>query len=308
MNITLKQMRYFDAALRTGSIVKAAEEMNISQSSISAAIDLVEGTIGVDLFRRMPAKGIVPTDAGEIVGKRLQLFLEEVRLLESDLLSIAGAPVGSLRIGCFEPSAPLVIPRLLQRIAAEYPSIRIEIVEGDMKFIKDQLTDGAIDMALTYDISLSPEMPFLRIFTTFPYALIPRSWELSKQASVSLEELAKLPMIMLDLPESHSFFGGLFAAHGIDVNVVHSTKSSSVLRGMVAAGFGFSILNLCGQSDRDPLNGYVVVPISGNDITSSFGLAYTKYARRTQMVDMVLKSCAILADQHIYDDLVVRPD
>ncbi|WP_076524608.1 LysR family transcriptional regulator [Paracoccus saliphilus] len=306
MNITLKQMRYFDAALRTGSIVQAAEEMNISQSSISAAIDLIEGTIGVDLFRRMPAKGIVPTDAGEIVGKRLHLFLEEVRLLESDLLSIAGAPVGSLRIGCFEPAAPLVIPRLLQRIAAEYPSIRIEIVEGDMKFIKEQLADGAIDMALTYDISLPVDMPFLRVFTTYPYALIPNAWELSEQDSVSLDELADLPMIMLDLPESHSFFGNLFASHGIDVNVVHSTKSSSVLRGMVAAGFGFSVLMLCGKSDRDPLNGYAVMPISGSVPTSNFGLAYKKYARRTQMVDMVLESCAILAEQRIYDDLIVR--
>ncbi len=70
MNITLKQLRYFDAALRFGSIARAAEDLNISQSSITAAIDQIERTIGAELFRRIPAKGVVATRIGEQVGER----------------------------------------------------------------------------------------------------------------------------------------------------------------------------------------------------------------------------------------------
>ncbi len=53
MNFTLKQLCYFDAALRNGSIARAAVEMNISQSSITAAIDMIEQCVGAELFRRV---------------------------------------------------------------------------------------------------------------------------------------------------------------------------------------------------------------------------------------------------------------
>ena len=73
MHFTLKQLRYVDAALRTGSIVQAAREMNISQSSIAAAIDASEALMGVPLFHRMPAKGIVPTDEGLLAASKIRM-------------------------------------------------------------------------------------------------------------------------------------------------------------------------------------------------------------------------------------------
>src|SRR5690554_5100118 len=108
MRFTLKQLRYFDAAMRTGSIARAATEMNISQSSITASIDAIEQTVGTELFRRIPAKGVQPTDAGQTVGTRIALFLEQARVFESDLMSLTGDPTGTLHLGCYAPTAPYV--------------------------------------------------------------------------------------------------------------------------------------------------------------------------------------------------------
>ena len=68
----IKQLTYFDTALKTGSIAKASVEVNISQPSITAAFDIIEETTGVELLRGMQAKGIVPTDKGLEVGKRIR--------------------------------------------------------------------------------------------------------------------------------------------------------------------------------------------------------------------------------------------
>ncbi len=69
MHFTLKQLRYFDAAVRSGSIARAATEMHISQSSITASIDAIEQSLGMELFRRVPAKGVAAdrgrTDRGD---------------------------------------------------------------------------------------------------------------------------------------------------------------------------------------------------------------------------------------------------
>ncbi|MGH6778327.1 MAG: helix-turn-helix domain-containing protein, partial [Bradyrhizobium sp.] len=62
---TLKQLRYIEAAARTGSIANAANELNISQSAVTAAIDKFEEALGYELFLRVPAKGIKTTPSGD---------------------------------------------------------------------------------------------------------------------------------------------------------------------------------------------------------------------------------------------------
>ena len=173
MHFTLKQLRYFDAALRTGSIARAAIEMNISQSSITAAIDSMEQHVGAELFRRIPAKGLVPTDTGQRVGRLVSAFLEQARVFDSDLMSLSGAPAGTLSLACYAPSAPHVLPPVLRQLAREYPSIRIDLKEGDMQTINELLSAGSVDLALTYRRNTPEKMPFIPLFRARPWVLLP---------------------------------------------------------------------------------------------------------------------------------------
>jgi DNA-binding transcriptional LysR family regulator len=308
MRFTHKQLRYFDAALRNGSIAKAALEMNISQSSVTAAVDLIEQTIGAELFRRVPAKGIMPTPLGEDVGQRVRRFLEQTRLFESDLMSLAGDPTGTLRLACYAPSAPYVLPPLLKRIAALYPDIRIELLEGDIFSIEDMLKKGAVDVALTYRlVDEYEDMEFEPLFRARPWAVFNESSPFAAQNSVTIEELADLPMIVLDLPGAFDYFCSLFTMHGFEPNVVHTTKSSSVLRGLVAAGFGYSILNICGPNDRDGRAGYRAVPISGKVTAPNMGVAFAPGLAQSTIVRAVVKTSRDLVQAGGMDHLLMEP-
>lgn len=181
MHFTLKQLRYVDAALRTGSIVQAAREMNISQSSIAAAIDASEALMGVPLFHRMPAKGIVPTDEGLLAASKIGAFLADARILESDLLSSRGATVGSLRMGCYAPTAPYMLPRILNRLTVQHPEIRIELREGDMESLVGFLNTGVIDAALTYRRTIPETMFFQPMFRARPRCTAARSLAAGRQ-------------------------------------------------------------------------------------------------------------------------------
>lgn len=307
MKFTLKQLRYFDAALRGGSIARAAEEMNISQSSITAAIDLIEQTIGTELFRRVPAKGIVATRTGQQVGELIAGFLEQARVFESDMMSLSGDPAGTLRLACYAPTAPYVLPPLLKRIAQGYPDIRIELLEGDMHSIADLIQAGAVDVALTYRRETPESLSFLPLFRARPWALLPDDSPLAGKPAVSVEDLAPLPMIFLDLPGAQSYFVGLFDKQGLAPNVVHSTKSSSVLRGLVAAHFGYSILNICGPADRDGHAGYVALPISGDVDAPLYGVAYAAALQKSAIVRAVIETGAALAAAGKFDHLLLEP-
>lgn len=307
MNFTLKQLRYFDSALRNGSIARAAEEMNISQSSITAAIDLIEQTLAADLFRRIPAKGIVATQAGQEVGRRVSAFLDQARLFEADLMSLTGDPTGTLRLGCYAPTAPYVLPPMLKRIARGYPDIRIDLQEGDMQRITEMLNSGSVDVALTYRRVTPDAQPFVPLFRARPWALLPDNWPLARQSSVTLEDLAENPMIILDLPSTQEYFSGLFEARGLRPHIVHTTKSSSVLRGLVAAQFGYSILNICGPADRDGSSGYVALPIAGDLDAPLFGVAYSSALQSSAIVQAVVATGTELVAEGALAHLLMEP-
>jgi len=308
MKFTLKQLRYFDAALRFGSIAKAANEMNISQSSVTAAIDLIEQSVDADLFRRVPAKGIVPTDTGKQVGERVARFLEQARVFEADLMSIAGDPAGILRLGCYQPSAPYVLPLLLSRLSEEYPGIRIDLVEGDIDKMNELLLSGGVDLALTYGGDPESNTSFDVLFQAQPWALLPVNSPLAQKTEVSLHDLVDLPMVMLELATTRSYFFSLFEKHGLQPNVAHSTKSSSVLRGLVANEFGYSILNLCGPHDRDGRNGYCAVPITDADVSPSFGVAYIAALEGATVVQAVRKIASELVTKGAFNHLLLMSE
>ena len=308
MHYTFKQLRYFDAALRHSSIARAAEEMNISQSSITAAIDVMEAAIGSRLFRRIPAKGIVPSDTGRDVGERVAAFLEQCRLFDSELLSIQGNPTGTLRLACYAPTAPYVLPPLLKLLAARHPAVRIDLREGDMQSIADMLQSGTVDMALTYRNQTRTGQRFLPLFRARPFALLPEFSPLAEKTAIELSDLVELPMVLLDLPATLTYFRSIFATVGLEPRIVHTTKSSSVLRGMVAAGLGYSIMNIHGHADRSPTAGYVTRPLLGDLEEPEFGVAYAPEVERSAILQAVLEISAGLIAMGQFDPLILRQD
>jgi DNA-binding transcriptional LysR family regulator len=265
---------------------------------------MIEQTTGTELLRRLPARGIVPTSSGLAVGERVQEFLEQSRIFESDLMSLTGDLAGTLRMGCYAPTAPYVLPPILKRISEDYPSISIELKEGDMQSIADLLSSGAIDVALTYRRTTPEAQPFIPMFRATPIALIPDESPLAQKPEVDLQDLAELPMILLDLPGTRAYFCSLFEARGLRPNIAHTTKSSSVLRGLVAANFGYALMNICGPNDRVGQSGYVARPIKGDLESPQYGVAYTPASQKSAIVKSVLASCREVAERGDFDDLL----
>jgi DNA-binding transcriptional LysR family regulator len=264
--------------------------------------------VSSELFRRVPAKGVQPTLSGQTVAARITLFLEQARVFESDLMSHSGDPAGTLHMGCYAPTAPYVLPRMLKHLSQIYPTMRINLKEENLSALLDLLQTGPIDLALTYRRNGVKSGPFQPLFMARPWALLPTDSPLAAKDGVTLKELSGLPMVLLDLPTAKVYFRRVFLDHALTLNVVHTTQSSAVLRGLVAAGFGYSILNICSKADRDGSSGYVARPILGKVDTPEFGVAYTQASRRSTLVQAVLDISEEMARQGIFEDLTLSPN
>ena len=306
MNITVRQFRYFDAILRTGTIKGAAQDMRVSGSSITAALDLIKKTVGVPLFHRIPARGLVPTDAGSRVGVRVREFLAQTHLFETDLLSLAGQVKGGIKLACFEPTAPYVLPLLLRRITADYPDISIQISEGSMDKINEALLTGQVDLALVYRPHLTCQgVYFRKLMTPRPWILVPANWSISHNESLSLRELVNWPMIMLTVPDSEARIREIFLERKLRPNIVHSTHSGEVIRSMVAEKIGFSIMNIKGPLDHTGATR--VIPLVENLPGTPFGLAWgTKVC--SPVVRATISTAVALAQAGEFSALCINDD
>ena len=108
MRFTLKQLEYFVAAGEAGSITFAAEKVNISQPSVSAAIAHLEAEFGVQLFIRHHAQGLSLTPAGQRFLLEARSLLAHADDLQQSARGLADELSGELDVGCFITFALLI--------------------------------------------------------------------------------------------------------------------------------------------------------------------------------------------------------
>lgn len=305
-NLTIKQLRYIEAAGRTGSIAAAAADLNISQSSITAAIDALEEDMGFDLFTRVPAKGLMITSAGQQCLSLISDFLGEFREFETELSAIGGTSSGVIRLACFAAAAATFLPHAIATFQRQHPGIRFEMVEGNMDTVVRDLEEGRADLAFTYKEVVGDGQLFHPIIDLPVFALLSADDPLCQSPSVSLAELAQKPMIELNLPQTRTYYSGFFRNAGLDVKVVHSSSSVAMIRTMVAANLGFTMLNAKPLAVLDARGGISAVPLRDAIPPRQFGLVTQARTRQPRAVMDFHAHCEHLRAKGGFEQMAVR--
>ncbi len=265
MNYTLKQLRYFAAAGETGSVTKAAALVHVSQPSISAAVAHLEQVFGLQLFIRHHAQGLSLTPSGRRLLGEAKRLLNQAEGLHQYASELGESLAGQLDVGCFTTLAPILMPSLIKDFCARYPQMQIRCHEVHQEDLLDGLLGGRFEVGLTYDLNLGHDFGFDAVASFPPYAILPPDHRLAKRRKLSIAELIEEPMILLDLPHSREYFRSIFLTLGLEPRIEHRTASPHMVRGLVANGFGYSLLNARLEHDR-ALDGkpFCAVPLSDN--------------------------------------------
>ena len=244
LRFTLRQLEYFLAVGECGSIALAAERINVSSPSISAAISQLEAEFGLKLFIRRHAHGLSLTQGGKRFMEQVSALLNQAAGLNTLANEITGNVRGPLNIGCLLTFAQIVLPQIRRSFVDLYPEVQVRQFERDQAELFDALRTAAIDLALTYDLNIPADLSFLPLIELPPYALISETHELAHRESVAPSELAEYPMVLLDLPMSSDYFLSFFSAVGVTPHIFERTRDMAVMRSLVANGFGYSLANI----------------------------------------------------------------
>lgn len=275
---------------QAGSTAGAARELNVSQPSVSVAVKELEVILGQPLFQRLPARGLVPTTYG-------QRKIPEARALGAALAAFEQSgegqeePAGQVALGYFSTLGPQYVPGILARMARRYPKIAVRPVEADLGELMRLLDAGRIELALSYDVEIGPRIAVERVAQLDPYALLPLGHRLASRRAVPPRELAKDPLILVDLPLSGEFLLSVFRAEGIEPRIAYRTRSLEMVAGLVANGLGVSVLVTKRAGDR-AYDGKRLLrrPLSGSRVRQGVVLARPDWAPLTPP-GLALASC-----------------
>ncbi len=240
LRLTLRQIEYVTAVADSGSLTEAAVRLNVSQPALSVAIGQVEAQIGQPLFHRRKGARLVPSAAAPAFLERARELLAMAATLE-DPSALGRATEGRLRLGCFQDLAPQWLPRTMARLRAALPGIQITPVAADFARLAEDLREGRMDLAISYDLGLDASVVRSELAQVAPHAFLSPEDPLAAFAGVTLADLAARPLILFDEGLSIRHMLRLFQDRGLRPVVRHRVGTLEIMRSLAAHGEGIGI-------------------------------------------------------------------
>jgi DNA-binding transcriptional LysR family regulator len=298
--VTLRQLEYFVTVGHHGSVTLAAEQLCVTPPSISNAIAQVEAELGLPLFVRKHAHGMALTQSGRALMAQAAKVLQAAKDLSNLADLHKGSVRGELNVGCLLTFAQIILPRLRKAYTIAYPDVQFRQFSNHQMGLIEGLRAARIDIALTYDLAVPTDLHFVELAVLPPFVVLAEDHPLANSATLQLKDLAKSPMILLDLPLSAAYFLSLFEKVGVTPNIVEHVQDMAVLHALVGHGFGYSIINIKPLTDISADGKRLrFVPLSGNVKPMRMGLLFAPGAESSLTVKAFADHCAALLKPEI---------
>src|SRR5580704_10659060 len=240
INVTLRQLRYFDALVRHGHFGRAAEACSISQPALSMQIKEMEETLGGVLLERR-ARQIALTKFGEELLYRVRDILRSVDELGDFARAARDRLAGRLRVGMIPTIAPYLLPKVIENLARLHPELDIHVRETLTPKLIQELAEGRLDTAI---VALPVSEPSLTEVALFAEKfLLVRPGEDEGTPVPSNETLREMRLLLLE--EGHCFRDQALSFCNMQTSPpreVLDANSLSTLVQMVGAGIGVTLI------------------------------------------------------------------
>jgi LysR family hydrogen peroxide-inducible transcriptional activator len=240
--VSLKQLRYFDAVVRTGHFGKAAEQCAVTQPALSMQIQEMEKDLGMPLLER-GRNGVIPTEAGREIAGRAARILSEVRDIVDFARRQGETLAGPLHFGVIPSVAPYLLPALLPLIRSKFPDLDLSLRETQTQHLVDELLEGGLDLLLLALPVEHAEVETMKLFTDRFLLAMPKSRRIANRIRATPDLLKQDRLLLLEeghcLRDQALAFCSLRRVDNIDT---FGASNLSTLVQMVANGLGFTLL------------------------------------------------------------------
>jgi DNA-binding transcriptional LysR family regulator len=239
---TLHQLKVFETTARLASFTKAAEELNITQPTVSSQIKQLTKVVGLPLFEQI-GKQLYLTDAGKELLSTCREVFSSLDNFEMKIADFKGTKEGKLRLSVIT-TATYFIPRLLGSFCQQYPSIDVSLQVTNHQQMRRRMQKNEDDL---YILSQPPEDIDLKSqpFIENPLVVVARKdHPLAGKNRISLKDLESYPFIMRESGSgTRQAIEDLFKHNNIDIRVRLELGSNEAIKQAIVGNLGISVLS-----------------------------------------------------------------
>lgn len=292
----LSALRYLVAFADERSVSRAAERCQVSQPTLSVALQNLESELGVALLER--GKGhLALTDLGHQVVAQVRRALDEIRRVELTAQLGKDPLHGEFRLGVIHTIGPYLLPRLIAAMRETAPQMTLYIEESMTALLADYLKYGTVDAAI---IALPFEVPGIQtrpLYDESFQVIVPSGHPWEKRPSIAAGEVRGEEVLVLKA-------GNCFREQVLDAcpDISHAEGSShqghsiETIRCMVASGYGISVLPAGALAGPYQSAMVRAIPFEPPEPSRRVALAWRRGFTRPQTIDAITRAVAFMRE------------
>ncbi|UOQ46374.1 LysR family transcriptional regulator [Halobacillus salinarum] len=271
----IRQLTYFIAVAKHKSFTKAADELHISQPSLSKTVRSLEDELDMALIDRS-ARQIELTEAGDIAYEQARMIVKSLDTFSTHLYDLMHLKKGKIKIGIPPLIGFLFFPRIIKQFNTQFPDVHIELVEDGANKIQKDVKDGLLDFGIIVLPADEEEFDIVPFVHEELMLFMNASHPLAFKKKIEMKELFDEPFIL---------FREDFALHdriiqeclraGFRPNVAYESSQWDFISGMIAENLGVSIFPQSIAKKVNP-NEVKAVPIVRPPIPWKLGILLKK--------------------------------
>lgn len=241
MSYNIRHLKYFIATAELGQVSRAAVELSVSQSAVTAAVRELEAILGTRLFVRS-AQGMTLTDAGR---RFLASGYEIIAKVEDSLRAADTIRLeGELSIAATYTVIGYFLPGHLERLRRVMPDVILKVNEMSRQALETALLENRIEIAVALTSNIAhPELAKETLLSSPRRLWLPTRHRFAEREDLDLPDIADEPYVMLTVDEAAHTAMRYWAPSAATPKIVLRTSSVEAVRSMVANGQGVSILS-----------------------------------------------------------------
>ncbi len=239
---TLHQLKVFETVARLTSITRAAEELSLTQPTVSMQIKQLTQNVGVPLFEQI-GKKLYLTASGQELFTTCQDIFDRLSRFEMKIADFQGLKQGKLKLATIT-TTKYFIPRALAPFCQLYPGVEVSLEITNHERVLERLSENLDDL---YIISKVPERldVALHPFLDNPLVVVaPINHPLAQEKNIPISKLQNEAFIMRERGSgTRAAVEQLFAQHDVSVKVRLELGGNEAIKQAIGVGFGISVLS-----------------------------------------------------------------
>jgi LysR family carnitine catabolism transcriptional activator len=276
--LELIELETFVVVASARSFSVAAQQLHVTQPTVTGRINRLEAALGAQLLRRTTRK-VETTEAGESLLREAVKTLDGLARLVEGFRKKARSARQRVVVAATPTIAALRLPPIIQAYAERYPDVEVELLDLQYASVLSAIDGGQADVAVLALEGSDKRYRFVALWQDDMLLVAPRGHALAKRKSVGPEELASIALMVVDQYQGvRARIADVLQQRGLKLPASKVVGNLNTLLGMLDAGMGVTLLPRS-VSQRGSVAKHAHIEIEGVDMTRRFGVVTARTAQ-----------------------------